>query len=67
MVEQAIAVRLEQIRQENSALAEHSEQLQQDVTQGEASEEHMIDEFKRFLDRVSAEDFAEAEIEEEED
>src|SRR4051794_21020144 len=35
--------------------------------EGEASEEHMIDEFKRFLDRVSAEDFAEAEIEEEED
>src|SRR5438094_6466283 len=36
---QAIAdsYRLEQIRQENSALAEHSEQLQQDVTQGEAA------------------------------
>ena len=31
----------------------------------EASEEDIVDEFKRFLDRVSAEDFAESEGEEE--
>jgi len=33
----------------------------------EVNEEEIIDEFKSFLDRVSAEDFAEAEVEEEED
>src|SRR5215217_4767643 len=32
----------------------------------EVNEEEIIDEFKSFLDRVSAEDFAEAEVEEEE-
>ena len=30
----------------------------------EINEEEIVDEFKRFLDRVSAEDFAEAELEE---
>ena len=30
----------------------------------EVNEEEIVDEFKRFLDRVSAEDFAEAEVEE---
>jgi uncharacterized protein len=35
--------------------------------EGEASEEDIVDEFKKFLDRVSAEDFAEAEVEEEDD
>jgi bifunctional DNase/RNase len=29
----------------------------------EVNEEEIVDEFKRFLDRVSAEDFAEAEVE----
>jgi bifunctional DNase/RNase len=33
----------------------------------EVNEEEIVDEFKRFLDRVSAEDFAEAELEEGED
>jgi uncharacterized protein len=33
----------------------------------EVNEEEIIDEFKSFLDRVSAEDFAEAEVEEEEE
>ena len=33
----------------------------------EVNEEEIIDEFKTFLDRVSAEDFAEAEVEEEEE
>jgi bifunctional DNase/RNase len=33
--------------------------------EGEESEEEIVDEFKRFLDRVSAEDFAEVEVEEE--
>ena len=33
----------------------------------EVNEEEIIDEFKNFLDRVSAEDFAEAEVEEEEE
>ena len=33
----------------------------------EVNEEEIVDEFKRFLDRVSAEDFAEAEVEEEPD
>ena len=33
----------------------------------EINEEEVVDEFKRFLDRVSAEDFAEAEVEELED
>ena len=33
----------------------------------EVNEEEIVDEFKRFLDRVSAEDFAEAETESEED
>src|SRR5919202_1587179 len=33
----------------------------------EVNEEEIVDEFKRFLDRVSAEDFAEEEVEEEED
>jgi hypothetical protein len=28
------------------------------------NEEEIVDEFKKFLDRVSAEDFAEAEVEE---
>src|ERR1700760_2431635 len=32
----------------------------------EVNEEEIVDEFKRFLDRVSAEDFAEADVEEEE-
>ena len=32
----------------------------------EVNEEEIVDEFKKFLDRVSAEDFAEAEVEEEE-
>ena len=32
----------------------------------EVNEEEIVDEFKRFLDRVSAEDFAEAEVEGEE-
>jgi uncharacterized protein len=32
----------------------------------EVNEEEIVDEFKRFLDRVSAEDFAEAEAEGEE-
>jgi hypothetical protein len=31
----------------------------------EVNEEEIVDEFKKFLDRVSAEDFAEAEVEEE--
>src|SRR6188472_2898213 len=31
----------------------------------DVNEEEIVDEFKRFLDRVSAEDFAEAEVEEE--
>ena len=31
----------------------------------EVNEEEIVDEFKRFLDQVSAEDFAEAEVEEE--
>jgi bifunctional DNase/RNase len=35
--------------------------------EGEASEEEIVDEFKKFLDRVSAEDFAEAEAEVEEE
>ena len=30
----------------------------------DVNEEEIVDEFKRFLDRVSAEDFAEAEVEE---
>jgi hypothetical protein len=30
----------------------------------EVNEEEIVDEFKKFLDRVSAEDFAEAEVEE---
>ena len=30
----------------------------------EVNEEEIVDEFKRFLDKVSAEDFAEAEVEE---
>jgi bifunctional DNase/RNase len=30
----------------------------------EVNEEEIVDEFKRFLDKVSAEDFAEAELEE---
>ena len=30
----------------------------------EVNEEEIVDEFKKFLDRVSAEDFAEAEAEE---
>ena len=29
----------------------------------DVNEEEIVDEFKRFLDRVSAEDFAEAEVE----
>ena len=29
----------------------------------EVNEEEIVDEFKRFLDKVSAEDFAEAEVE----
>src|SRR5215217_5256460 len=33
----------------------------------DVNEEEIVDEFKRFLDRVSAEDFAEAEVEAEED
>jgi len=33
----------------------------------EVNEEEIIDEFKSFLDKVSAEDFAEAEVEEEEE
>ena len=33
----------------------------------DVSEEEIVDEFKKFLDRVSAEDFAEAEVEDEED
>ena len=33
----------------------------------DVNEEEIVDEFKRFLDRVSAEDFAEAEVEEGED
>ena len=33
----------------------------------DVSEEDIVDEFKRFLDRVSAEDFAEADVEEEDD
>ena len=33
----------------------------------DVNEEEIVDEFKRFLDRVSAEDFAEAEVEELED
>jgi uncharacterized protein len=33
----------------------------------EVNEEEIVDEFKRFLDRVSAEDFAEADVEGEED
>jgi uncharacterized protein len=33
----------------------------------EVNEEEIIDEFKSFLDRVSAEDFAEADVEEEEE
>jgi len=32
----------------------------------EVNEEEIVDEFKRFLDKVSAEDFAEVEVEEEE-
>src|SRR5437868_14420294 len=32
----------------------------------EVNEEEIVDEFKRFLDKVSAEDFAEAELEEDE-
>jgi hypothetical protein len=35
--------------------------------EAEVGEEEIVDEFKKFLDRVSAEDFAEAEVEEEED
>ena len=31
--------------------------------EGEADEDVLVDEFKKFLDRVSAEDFAEAEVE----
>src|SRR3569623_1714037 len=31
----------------------------------EVNEEEIVDEFRRFLDRVSAEDFAEVEVEEE--
>ncbi len=34
---------------------------------GEENEEDVVDEFKRFLDRVSAEDFAEAELEDDDD
>ena len=33
----------------------------------DVNEEEIVDEFKRFLDRVSAEDFAEAEVEDEEE
>jgi bifunctional DNase/RNase len=33
----------------------------------DVNEEEIVDEFKRFLDRVSAEDFAEAEVEEDDD
>jgi len=33
----------------------------------EVNEEEIVDEFKRFLDRVSAEDFAEADVEAEDD
>ena len=33
----------------------------------DVSEDDIVDEFKKFLDRVSAEDFAEAEVEEDED
>jgi uncharacterized protein len=33
----------------------------------DVNEEDIVDEFKKFLDKVSAEDFAEAEVEEEED
>ena len=33
----------------------------------DVNEEEIVDEFKRFLDRVSAEDFAEADVEEEDD
>ena len=33
----------------------------------DVNEEEIVDEFKRFLDRVSAEDFAEAEVEEEDE
>jgi bifunctional DNase/RNase len=33
----------------------------------EVNEEEIVDEFKRFLDRVSAEDFAEADVEGEDD
>jgi uncharacterized protein len=33
----------------------------------DVNEEEIVDEFKRFLDRVSAEDFAEAELEEDDD
>ena len=31
----------------------------------EVNEEEIVDEFRRFLDRVSAEDFAEVEVDEE--
>jgi bifunctional DNase/RNase len=33
----------------------------------EVNEEEIVDEFKRFLDRVSAEDFAEADVEEDDE
>ena len=33
----------------------------------DVNEEEIVDEFKRFLDRVSAEDFAEAEVEEDDE
>jgi hypothetical protein len=33
----------------------------------DVNEEEIVDEFKRFLDRVSAEDFAEADVDEEDD
>ena len=33
----------------------------------DVNEEEIVDEFRRFLDRVSAEDFAEADVEEEDD
>ena len=33
----------------------------------DVNEEEIVDEFKRFLDRVSAEDFAEADVEEDDD
>ena len=33
----------------------------------DVNEEEIVDEFKRFLDRVSAEDFAEAEVESDDD